>query len=218
MWVGQQADQLVLSATADGRKYPRVKLLRGCILKQEINRGCHQQFFPRNVSHQNEDTRSPRDTSKNLYIGTLYANSKSQPTHLGGIKGLWFIQTLGKLPNNFEMQRLISRVKVQIAEAFGGGQGPGAEGGVLFPDLHGGDMDTFASGEFFTSCTSVVHIFMTNLSTFQYGSYTMANFTKIICLCSMAIKILKLFSKSVVPNLFMEDNFSTDGSRGMVSG
>ena len=46
----------------------------------------------------------------------------------------------------------------------------------------------------------------------------MANFTKIICLCSMAIKILKLFSKSVVPNLFMEDNFSTDGSRGMVSG
>lgn len=114
------------------------------------------------------------------------------------------------------MQRLISRVKVQIAEAFGGGQGHGADGGVLFPDLHGGDTDTFALGEFFTSCTSVVHIFMTNLSTFQYGSYTIANFTKIICLCSMAIKILKLFSKSAVPNLFLEDSFPTDGSRRLV--
>ena len=115
------------------------------------------------------------------------------------------------------MQRFILRVKVQIAEAFGGGQGPGADGGVLLPDLHGGDTDTFASGEFFTSCTSDVHIFMTNLSTFQYGSYTIANFTKIICLCSMAIKILKLFSKSAVPTLFLEDNFPTDGSRCMVS-
>lgn len=75
---------------------------------------------------------------------------------------MWSTQTLGKLPNNFEMQRLISIcVKVQRAEAFGGGQGPGVDGGVLFPDLHEGDMDAFASGEFFTSCVSVVHIFMT---------------------------------------------------------
>lgn len=54
------------------------------------------------------------------------------------------------------MQRLISSVKVRIADAFGRGQGLGGMGrvwgggSILFPVLGGGDTDAFALSEFFT--------------------------------------------------------------------